>query len=337
MSIALVVLSLVAASVDGGIGNCGVRGRCPGPGPTPTPTATATPTATPTASPTTTPTVTPSPSDSSMLVGLAMGQWGGVAAEARAAVGFVSVSTDGGESKYIDQYLAAGLGVMQVRVGPYSSGGVAALNPDTWATAAVAAYNANRSLKAIEILNEPGGSWFWGSGALSQTNATAYAVLLRKVRAAFDANGSRPKLIASFDGGYAGGSTWGAMVATGDPLAWSYVDGVVVHPYGGTGDRTSSALGFRSNVTNAHAVTGLPVWITEVGWPTATGQPATGDSLQWTEAEQAANISNFIAWSRGTGYVAAVVIFNFEDYGTNNWYGVRRLDGSHKPSFGVLH
>lgn len=59
----------------------------------------------------------------------------------------------------------------------------------------------------------------------------------------------------------------------------------------------------------------------EVGWPTAVGQSSTGDSLQWSESEQASSITNFIAWASGTGYVAEVVYFNYHDYGTNDWYG----------------
>lgn len=83
-------------------------------------------------------------------------------------------------------------------------------------------------------------------------------------------------------------------------------------------------------------MTGGPIYITEVGWPTAVGKPATGDSLQWTESEQAANVTNFIAWCHGTGYVAEVVYFNYHDFGTKNWYGVVRSDGSHKPSYKAL-
>lgn len=83
-------------------------------------------------------------------------------------------------------------------------------------------------------------------------------------------------------------------------------------------------------------MTGGPIYITEIGWPTAVGQPATGDSLQWTEAEQATNVTNFIAWCHDTGYVAEAVYFNYRDYGTNAWYGVVRSDGSHKPAYEAL-
>jgi hypothetical protein len=82
---------------------------------------------------------------------------------------------------------------------------------------------------------------------------------------------------------------------------------------------------------------GKPVYVTEVGWPTAVGQPCTGDSQQWSEADQATNITNFITWAEGTGYVNMVMIFGLRDYGTNNWYGVERKDGTKKPSYAALH
>ena len=74
----------------------------------------------------------------------------------------------------------------------------------------------------------------------------------------------------------------------------------------------------------------IPIYVTEVGWPTAVGQPSTGDSFQWTEAEQAQNITNFIDWAKGTGYIADVTIFNYRDYGTNDWYGIESASGAHK-------
>jgi exo-beta-1,3-glucanase (GH17 family) len=116
----------------------------------------------------------------------------------------------------------------------------------------------------------------------------------------------------------------------------TYVDGFIVHPYGGTGSRASSALGNRARIEEARALTGGPIYITEVGWPTATSQPSTSDSLQWSEAEQATNITNFIHWCHDTGYVAEVVYFNYHDFGTNSWYGVVRSNRSHKPSYEAL-
>jgi len=225
--------------------------------------------------------------------------------------------------------------VIDCMAGPYSSGGVSQLDANAWAANAVATYRASPSILAIEVLNEPGGTWFWGSNALSQANANAYANLLKTVYTAFVSafGANRPALLASYDGGYSGGLTWGQMVWAADPNVASYVDGITVHPYGGTSSVSASALGNRANVAAAHAATGLPVYITELGWPTAVGQPATGDSLQWSEADQATNIYNFVGWARSTGYIKAVIIFMYADYGSNNWYGIVRADQSHKKSY----
>ena len=86
-------------------------------------------------------------------------------------------------------------------------------------------------------------------------------------------------------------------------------------------------------VAAAHLATGLPVYVTEVGWPTAVGQLATNDSLQWSEADQATNIYEFIQWARDTGYIKAVIIFEYRDSGANMAYGITRADGTHKKSF----
>ena len=100
---------------------------------------------------------------------------------------------------------------------------------------------------------------------------------------------------------------------------------------------TQSALGGRIRVTEAYADTHLPVYVTEVGWPTAIGQPATGDSLQWTESQQAENVTNFMNWARGLQYVGAVVYFNYADYGTNDFYGIVNSNASrHKLAYQAL-
>src|SRR6202035_694985 len=183
---------------------------------------------------------------------------------------------------------------------------------------------------AVELLNEPGNPYFWSDA----TNYAAYASLSRVVHAALEANfapANRPKLLLSYDGGY-GGSEYGRAIFAAGAVA----DGVTVHPYGGKSSPAASAEGHRERAVQAHAETGLPVYVTEIGWPTAVGQPPTGDSLQWTEQQQAENITRFIAWARETKYVAMVVVFNYVDYGSNNWYGIERKDRSHKLAYSAL-
>jgi hypothetical protein len=223
--------------------------------------------------------------------------------------------------------------------GPVTSGGVAAVNATEWAANAVATVKANPAIAAIEVLNEPGNQWMgWGSSAGDAANAAAYDHLLKVVHEAFVANfgSSYPPILASYDGGE-GPTTWGQEMWAAEPNVGNYINGITMHSYGGTSNRTHSALGDREQIEVAHSQhPSIPIYVTEVGWPTAVGQPATGDSLQWTEAEQAQNITNFITWAKGTGYIADVTIFNYRDYGTNDFYGIETASGAHKLSYAAL-
>ncbi len=287
--------------------------------------------------PTPTPSPAPSPSPTGMIVGLDAGNYGSSgAADVRGAVNTVRFDRDLGASA-LENFKKAGLRVQINFSGPYNSGGVCALNAASWVSETLSFYRANTNptqAPAIEVLNEPGGTWFWGSNANSSANAVCYRELLKKTHDAFHAQygESAPRILGTLDG--SNGLSFGKAWLTSD---WAtYVDGFIVHPYGGTGSRTSSALGNRALIESARSMTGGPIYITEVGWPTAVGQPSTGDSLQWSESEQASNITNFIAWASSTGYVAEVDYFNYRDYGTNAWYGVVRNDGSHKPAYEAL-
>jgi hypothetical protein len=233
--------------------------------------------------------------------------------------------------------------------GGYNSGGVSAINIPNWVQMALSYYanacSASASFcPAIEVLNEPSGPWFWGANAEDAQNEAAYANLIKAVYQAFqsDYGTNAPKILAAYqdNGSSAAGAWWAGMVAA-VPNITSYFDGVIVHPYGGTGSVASSALGNRGIMAQAHNDTGKPVWVTEIGWPTAVSQPATGDSLQWTETQQADNIYSFVNWARSTGYVAAITYFQYTDYGTNMWYGVTRsqpgqVQFSNKPGWYAL-
>jgi hypothetical protein len=182
----------------------------------------------------------------------------------------------------------------------------------------------------VELLNEPGNPYFWSDAS----NVAAYAHLSQVVHGALEANFApsiRPKLLLSFDGGF-GHTEYGRSVLAAGGVA----DGVTVHPYGGVESAQSSAEGKRELVVQAYEATHLPVFVTEIGWPTSVGQPSTGDSLQWTEQQQAENITSFIRWARSTRFVAMVVYFNYVDYGSNTWYGIERPDRSHKLSYAAL-
>jgi hypothetical protein len=89
-------------------------------------------------------------------------------------------------------------------------------------------------------------------------------------------------------------------------------------------------------VTEAYEATHQDQYVTEIGWPTALGLEPTGDSLQWSEAQQAENIAGFVTWAHGLGYVRDVTVFNYRDYGLNDWYGIESSVGLHKASYAKL-
>jgi hypothetical protein len=183
-----------------------------------------------------------------------------------------------------------------------------------------------------EILNEPGNPYFWSD----PSNYSAYAGLIEAVHNALAVlpEADQPTLLVSYDGGF-GGDSYGRTLVKTDANLLNLKLGWTVHPYGGHG--SSSAQGNRPRVTEAYADTHQPVYVTEVGWPTAVGKESTGDSLQWSESQQSANIKEFVVWARALGYVNAVIDFNYADYGTNNWYGIVDTTGTkHKQAYSTL-
>jgi hypothetical protein len=273
---------------------------------------------------------------SPMWVGVDAGDWpSSFASDISGAASYVRLESPSS----IAGWTSAGIKVIDCMAGPFNSGGVAAVNATEWAAKAVAAVKANPGIAAVEVLNEPGNEWMgWGSSAGDSANAAAYDHLLKVVHEAFVANfgSDYPPILASYDGGE-GPTTWGQEMWAADPNVGNYINGITMHSYGGTSNRTHSALGDREQIEVAHSQhPGIPIYVTEVGWPTAVGQPSTGDSLQWSEAEQAQNITNFITWAKGTGYVADVTIFNYRDYGTNDYYGIETASGAHKLSYAAL-
>jgi hypothetical protein len=250
-------------------------------------------------------------------------------------------------------FTTSGLKVDDLLQGPYSTSGISGLgDPTTWAQNALGWYQQDgcnpTNCPIVEVLNEPGGTWFWGNNSLTLANATAYDALVIATYNVFEkAYGqSRPLLLTSFDGGYSSGSDWGAYMWQANLQIGTYVDGITVHPY----DTSSTGLGDQANVTSSYAQAkslagrSIPVYITEVGWQTAptTSETAGGVTPQsgtvlLTTTQQCNNLYNYTSWARGLGYVNAVMFFDYrddtEDDGT---YGIEYSDGSHKPSYAAL-
>ncbi len=260
----------------------------------------------------------------------------------------IGLDTGGWTGSLLSELLAGGIGTFRVHssaalaVGAQApghigsivfgeGGSIGSINPTTYA-AEVLSVSAAVHPHAIEVLNEPGNPGFWHD----TTNYAAYARLAKATHEALALlpASSRPVELCSWDGGEGPNSTWGAGIEAAGALEWC--DGVTAHAYGGSSGQDGGALGGRHDVETAHANSGLPVYVTEIGWPTAVGQPSTGDSQQWTEAQQAENMTNFANWARGTGYVNMVIFFNAVDYGSNTSYGVETASRKHKLSFATL-
>ena len=279
-----------------------------------------------------------------MVVGLNAGGWGPTAfSDIAGAVNAVRMEARFATDSEVGAAANAGVSVASWVLG--TKGAIGAIEPTKYAAEVVSLFKrygkggtfwAGRpdlGGTAVEVLNEPGNPYFWSD----PTNYSAYVKLLKVVHEALAENfpaAIRPRVLASWDGGEGPSSTWGPSWAALGGL--NYVDGVTVHPYGGSTGQDGGALGGHTDVIGAHAASGKPVYITEIGWPTAVGQPSTGDSQQWTEAQQAQNITNFVAWARQTEYVPMVLYFNYVDYGTNNFYGIETKTRAHKLGFRAL-
>jgi hypothetical protein len=267
---------------------------------------------------------------------IAVGLDGGVGGscepyELRTAAGYVRLDTPAS----IAPWTRAGLKVIADESGPYDSSGVSGLDARAYVERVVSFVEANPEVWAVEVLNEPGGPWFWGERAESQANRAAYANLIVAVHEALVARfgAKRPLVLASYDGGDSSSTAWGQGWAQ-NKSALADADMLTMHPYGGTEDHAKASLGDRANVAAAHAQTGKPIAITEVGFPT---EQATSDSMLYSEAEQANDVAGVVAWASKTGYVKAITIYGFRDGEPGGpGYGLETFAGRRKPAWSAF-
>lgn len=277
------------------------------------------------------PLLPPPPVQQHMIVGLNTGPSENPGALKSMGIPFVRLE----QTTHVLDFKNLGIGVVYLRSGApnYLSTGLKSVLPAKVAEQAVADYKAQPSMDFYEFLNEPGGDWFWGENASSAENAKRYAACARAVAEAFAKLPKHPPLLISYDGGHDSSIDWGEKVFAADPGLHSLVDGITMHPYGGTGKREQAREGDRTLVELAFHKTGLPIYITEVGFNTLE---QTGDSLKYSEAEQAANIASLIEWARKLGYIKAVMIFGDRDEKEGGGYGVRTHAGNAKLALKAL-
>jgi hypothetical protein len=281
----------------------------------------------------------PPPTSGAFIRGLNAGNWGSQSFTDIAAAGIKNVRLEYAEAEGADE--AAGYGAQGVSVSTVIFGTSESENYGVAATVAAQAVAYFKrfgkggtfwedndhdygGLRA-EMCNEPKG-----------TNYTGFVALCKAVHEAFAANFAediRPKVLVPW-----GSETWFQGIRAAGVLA--YADEMVSHAYGGDGGQYGGALGNRKQIELIHAQTGLPVAVTEVGWPTDTGGPSTGDSQQWTEAQQAENIAGLMAWGEAQGVekVSGVWIYEYIDQESPgpNQYGVEKRNREHKPGFAAI-
>jgi hypothetical protein len=206
-----------------------------------------------------------------------------------------------------------------------------------------------RPLGAIEIWNEAYGWWNWKPAP----NPAAYAALVRAAAAA--ARVAQPTIPVLADANLLEVRKDGAIVGwldsllSADPGLGKVVSAFAIHPYPDppskspmdtSGDPRWTYSGNVALVRRTEALHGVraPLWITEIGWTTATGTP---DGV--TEAEQARYVTEAVSLGIGEwgGFVQKVFVYSWDEStgtpgDTEGNYGLRRADGSFKPAWPSL-
>jgi hypothetical protein len=226
-----------------------------------------------------------------------------------------------------------------------------------FARAAVDRY-APRGVHTWEIWNEPNSRGFWQPGP----NPDEYVSLLRASVKAIRALDKEAFIVS---GGLAAVSTRNGDISPIDFLervaalgGARLVDAIGYHPYtypllpslvtsfGTPWDRIDRAPVSLQRVLVRYGTPSLPFWLTEYGAPTGgPGQSSTGSqsasTTHVTEARQSQILVDAVrtAWSDDS--IQGLFIYEDRDGGlsraTNqNFYGIRRADGSQKPAFRAL-
>jgi hypothetical protein len=226
-----------------------------------------------------------------------------------------------------------------------------------FAHAAVDRY-APRGVHTWEIWNEPNSAGFWQPSP----SAGEYTTLLRASVKAIRGLDGEAFIIS---GGLAAVATRNGDISQLDFLQGvsalggnKLVDAIGYHPYtypllpslvtsfGTPWDRIDRAPVSLERVLVRHGTPSLPFWLTEYGAPTGgPGQSSSGgqnaSTTHVTEARQAQILADAVrtAWSDDS--IQGLFIYEDRDRGrsraTNeNFYGIRRADGSQKPAFRAL-
>ncbi len=200
-------------------------------------------------------------------------------------------------------------------------------------------------LAAVEIWNEPWGDWFWKPNP----DPAAYGQLVTAAGAAIRSANPTVKIVVPGDPD--------ATRSDGAPQAWlqpllstpnlgAYVDAWSVHPYPdpiSNSPQVASPLEYSyQRVSETQSIASgagvsRPVWITEIGWTTAS--TSGGVSL----ATQQQYLSQALSTALGPwrNYVEHTFVYCWDQDGTNpsdpqQHYGLRNSDGTMKPAWSAV-
>lgn len=190
-------------------------------------------------------------------------------------------------------------------------------------------------VRYYELWNE----WNQGMGGGKDTQGRAperYVTLLKDVHAALKRIDPSAVLLAGAVEG-SGSTRW--IEEMFDAGAASYMDGLSIHPYmhhkGAVGTPENlhawlSTLVVRLGDKPGGA--GVPIYITEIGWPTNRGAKGVGD------AQMADYFSRVLLSVRTIPSIKGIWWYNLEDYGgnrdaDNGNFGLLRIDGTPKPAY----
>src|SRR4051794_2131914 len=202
-----------------------------------------------------------------------------------------------------------------------------------------------RPLQALEVWNEPYGSWFWRSGP----SVTQYVSLVRATSPAIRSVDSTIKILASGDllswddNSEPHERSWIGQMLSVAPVIRSLVDALAVHPYPEPRDADAESAGLHGfgrvaliREAEMAARVKLPLWITEIGWPTAGAVAVTPD-------RQATNLLAVFRRSFGEwgGYVQRVFVFawyrsNDDPNDPEHNYGLLDPQGHPRPAWDAI-
>jgi hypothetical protein len=172
-----------------------------------------------------------------------------------------------------------------------------------------------------EIWNEPNGSWAWRPAP----DAAVYADMYLRARAAIHAVDRGATVVV---GGLVAHTRFVRLMYAARPDLRGHVDAIGWHAYAPTVNEMIGGVRALRDTLDQLGETGVPIFLTEIGWPTSGKSPIVlGEAARAASLEAAAD-----AFARSDCGVAAVIAYTWMTPEKNpatkeDWYGIRHPDG----------